>query len=53
MNREKIGAILELCGALAVLVGAIAGAHHLLFSLPVSLGFLALYVGRKMRAGSL
>ena len=53
MNKQTIGLFVEIGGALGVVGGAVAGFHHLLFSVPVGIGVLAIYVGRKLRAGSI
>jgi hypothetical protein len=53
VNQKSIGYIVEGAGVIAVVAGAIAGFHHLAFSLPVLLGVVAIYVGRKIAAGGI
>lgn len=52
MNQKQLGIVVEIAGALGVVGGAVAGFHHLAFSLPCLIGVVAIYVGRKMAAGT-
>ena len=51
VDKSTMGLLVELAGAIAIVAGAVAGFHHLLFSIPVGIGLLAIYVGRQIRAG--
>jgi hypothetical protein len=53
IEKSTMGLFVELSGAVAILAGAVAGFHHLLFSIPVGIGLLAVYVGRQIRAGAI
>ncbi len=53
LDKTKIGVIVELGGALAVLFGVTIEFPHLLLSIPIALGLLTIYIGRRLRAGSL
>jgi hypothetical protein len=53
VDKRTMGLFVELAGAIAIVAGLVAGVHHLAFSIPVGLGFLAIYVGREIRAGQI
>jgi hypothetical protein len=46
---KKIGGILELAGAAAVVTGVMLAAHHLRIQVPIVAGVAAVYVGRYLR----
>jgi hypothetical protein len=50
VDKRTIGLFVELAGAIAIVAGLVAGFHHLVFSIPVGIGLLAIYVGRQIRA---
>lgn len=53
MSTKTIGEIVQGAGAGLCLIGAIAGFHHLLFSIPVAVGAIAVFVGKKISSGSI
>jgi hypothetical protein len=52
ISTSKVGAIVEIAGASAFLIGAVLSIHHYAIALLTIGGAVAFFVGKKLRGGS-